>query len=93
MRDRLLKYIFYVFCSVGILLFGSCQTTRNQTHKSKKYHTLRTRHTPHWNATTSQNTTYYIKKNSTRKNGGNMSHKKVKSKARNKHLDHKINKC
>lgn len=79
MENKLLKYICYLICAVGVLLFGSCQTTKNQTHSSKKYHTLRTRYNPHWNAATSQNTTYYIKKNSTRKshNGKTMKNRAV----------------
>ena len=70
MRNRLLKHIFCLICFVGVLFSASCQTSRNQTHKSSRYQTSRTRHTPNWNASTSQRTTYYIKKNSTRKNHG-----------------------
>lgn len=52
---------------MAIFAFGACQTTRNQTHRATRYQKVRTRHTPKWNATTSQSTTYYIKKHSFRK--------------------------
>ena len=67
MKKRLQKYIFIVFCVVGVLCLVSCQTSRSQTHGKTKYQRVRTRHTPKWNSTTSQSTTYYIRKNSTRK--------------------------
>lgn len=61
------KFIVFLFFAVVVILFGSCQSTSNTTHKPSKYQKVRTRHQPHWNATTSQSTTYYIKKNSSRK--------------------------
>jgi len=61
------KFVVFLFCAVLIFTFGACQSSRNQVHKPSKYQKTRTRHTPKWNATTSQSTTYYIKKNSTRK--------------------------
>lgn len=67
MKNKCLKYIVFLFCASVLLSLSSCQSSRNQTHKSTKYSKVRTRHQPHWNATTSQNTTYYIKKHSTRK--------------------------
>ena len=67
MRNKLFKHIFCLFCFMGVLMSAYCQTDRTQTHKSSKYQTTRVRHTPNWNATTSQNTTYYLRKNSTRK--------------------------
>lgn len=50
-----------------VVLFCACQTNRNQTHRPSKYQKVKVRHTPWKNASTSQNTTYYIKKHSTRK--------------------------
>ena len=67
MRNKLFKHIFCLFCFMGMLFSVCCQTNGNQTHRSSKYQTTRVRHTPRWNATTSQNTTYYLRKNSTRK--------------------------
>ena len=61
------KPVVFLFCVALTLTLGSCQSSRNQVHKSSSYQKVRTRHQPHWNATTSQSTTYYIKKNSTRK--------------------------
>lgn len=67
MRKRGLKYIAFLLLSILTVTFVSCQSSRNQVHKPSRYQKTRTRHTPKWNATTSQRTTYYIKKNSTRK--------------------------
>ena len=67
MKNKLLKYILFLFCSIGILFMVSCQTSRNQTHRCTRYQKVKIRHTPNWNYTTSQRTTYYIKKNAARK--------------------------
>lgn len=66
-KKKYFRYIVLLFCVALTVLFVSCQTSKNQTHKPNNYHKVRTKHQPHWNATTSQSTTYYIKKNSTRK--------------------------
>ena len=66
-NNKYLKYVVFLFCSVLLLVLGSCETSRTQTHSATQYQRVRTRHQPHWNATTSQSTTYYIKKHSTRK--------------------------
>jgi hypothetical protein len=66
-KNKYFRYIVLLFCVTLAVTFVSCQSSRNQTHRSSKYHKVRTKHQPHWNATTSQSTTYYIKKNSTRK--------------------------
>ena len=66
-KKKYWKYVVFLFCALLTLTFVSCQSSRNQVHKSSRYQKVRTRHTPKWNATTSQTTTYYIKKNSTRK--------------------------
>lgn len=66
-KKKYFRYIVLLLCVALTGLFVSCQTSKNQTHKSSKYQKTRTRHTPKWNSTTSQNTTYYIKKHSTRK--------------------------
>ena len=64
---KYIKYILLTFCTVLMFGLGGCQSSKSTTHSSSKYHRVRTKHQPHWNATTSQSTTYYIKKNSTRK--------------------------
>jgi len=61
------KLVVFLFCAALMLVFGSCQSSRNQVHRSSNYQKVHVRYQPHWNATTSQSTTYYIKKNSTRK--------------------------
>ena len=66
-KKKYIRYIVLLFCVALAVTFVSCQTSKNQTHKSGKYQKVRTRHTPHWNSSTTQSTTYYIKKNSTRK--------------------------
>lgn len=58
-----LKYICCLLCFLVVVTTASCQTARTQTHGKSKYQRVRTRHTPNWNASTSQNTTYYIKRN------------------------------
>lgn len=66
-KKKYLKFVVFLFCAAMMLMFGSCQSSQNTVHKASKYQKTRTRHTPKWNSTTSQSTTYYIKKNSTRK--------------------------
>lgn len=66
-KKRYYRFIVLLFCAVIALAFGSCQSSKNTAYKPAKYQKVRTRHQPHWNATTSQSTTYYIKKNSSRK--------------------------
>jgi hypothetical protein len=66
-KKKYLRYIVLLFCVALMVTFVSCQSSKNQVHKPSKYQKVRTKHQPHWNATTSQSTTYYIKKNSTRK--------------------------
>ena len=68
MKNRFLKYIFCLFCFLGVMVSAFCQTSRTQTHNRSKYQKMRTRHTPGWNASTSQHTTYYIRKNFKRHN-------------------------
>ena len=63
MKNSFLKYIFCLFCFFGLLVSVYSQTSRNHTHYKSKYQKVRTRHTPNWNASTSQHTTYYIRKN------------------------------
>ena len=66
-KKRYLRGFLFVFCAIVLLSLNACQSSRNQIHAPSKYKKVRTRHTPKWNATTSQSTTYYIKKNATRK--------------------------
>lgn len=66
-KRKYLRYIVLLFCSVLMFTLGACQSSKKTTHNPSKYQRVRTKHQPHWNATTSQSTTYYIKKNSTRK--------------------------
>ena len=66
-KKRYWKFVVFLFCATLMLALGSCQSSHNTVHKASKYQKTRTRHTPKWNATTSQSTTYYIKKHSTRK--------------------------
>ena len=61
------KFVVFLFVAALTLTFCSCQSSQNTVHKASKYQKTRTRHTPKWNSTTSQSTTYYIKKHSTRK--------------------------
>jgi len=68
MKNKCLKYIAFSFFVLVLLCFSACQTSRNQTKRSTKYTRVKTRYQPHWNSTTSQSTTYYIKKHSTKKN-------------------------
>lgn len=63
MKNRFLKYIFCLFCFLGVMVSASCQASRTQTHGKSKYQKVRTRHTPNWNSSTSQHTTYYIRRN------------------------------
>ena len=66
-KRNYLRYIVLLFCTVLMFVLGACQSSKKTTHTASKYHRTRTKHQPHWNATTSQSTTYYIKKHSTRK--------------------------
>lgn len=66
-KRRYYRFIVLLFCAVIVLVFGSCQSSKKTAYKPAKYQRVRTKHQPHWNATTSQSTTYYIKKHSTRK--------------------------
>lgn len=68
MKNKCLKYIAFSFCVLALLCFSSCQTTRNNPQRSEKYSKVNTRYQPHWNSTTSQSTTYYIRKHNTKKN-------------------------
>lgn len=68
MDNRFYKYIICLFCFLAVTVSVSCQTSRPQTHSKSKYQKVRTRHTPNWNASTSQHTTYYIRKNFKRHN-------------------------
>ena len=38
------KFIVFLFFAVVVILFGSCQSTSNTTHKPSKYQKVRTRH-------------------------------------------------
>ena len=67
MKNKCLKYIAFSFFVLVLLCFSACQTSRN-TQRSTKYTKVKTRYQPHWNSTTSQSTTYYIKKHSTKNN-------------------------
>lgn len=84
-KRRYWKYVVFLFCAVLMFGMGACQTAKNQPRKSSKYQRVRTRHTPKWNATTSQTTTYYIKKHSTRKSHDG---KKLKYDSRKKKQSH-----
>ena len=66
-KKKYWKFVVFLFCAVMTLAFGSCQSSRNQVHKSTKYQKTRTRYNPKWNSSSSQSSTYYIKKHSTRK--------------------------
>ena len=66
-KRKYIRYIVLLFCTVLMFALASCQSSHNTPHHSSKYQKVRTKHQPNWNATTSQSTTYYIKKNSTRK--------------------------
>ncbi len=57
-----------VFICVACLgLFSSCSSSRNNTKTTAAYSKKKTRYQPNWNHTTSQTTTYHIRKHSTRK--------------------------
>lgn len=66
-KGKYINYIVLLFCTVLMFALGSCKSSKSTAHTPTKYHRVRTKHQPHWNATTSPNTTYYIKKHSTRK--------------------------
>lgn len=68
MKNKCLKYIAFSFFVLVLLCFSACQTSRNYNQSSTRYTKVKTRYQPHWNSTTSQSTTYYIKKHSTKKN-------------------------
>lgn len=66
-KRKYIRYFVLLFCTVLTFSLVSCKSSSTTSHKPSKYNKVRTKHQPHWNATTSQNTTYYIKKHSTRK--------------------------
>lgn len=66
-KRKYISGIVFTFFALAMMTLTSCQSTKNTAHRSTRYNKVRTKHQPHWNATTSQSTTYYIKKNSTRK--------------------------
>lgn len=63
--SRLAAILLCVF-AIGFAA-TSCSTSKRSTYRTSSYSKKRTRHQPRWNATTSQTTTYYIRKHSTRK--------------------------
>jgi ABC-type oligopeptide transport system substrate-binding subunit len=61
-------HIIVIFlCVVCLCALSSCGSSRNNTKSTVSYSKKRTRHQPNWNHTTSQTTTYYIKKHNTHK--------------------------
>jgi hypothetical protein len=66
-RKKYIRYIVFVFFALVFMGLTACQSSKSQTHKPTRYTKTRTRHQPNWNAASSQKTTYYIKKHSTRK--------------------------
>lgn len=83
-KNRYLKSVVLFLCTMLVLSLCACNSSRNHVHKSTRYQKVRTNHTPKRNATTSQNTTYYIKKHSTRKShdGKTIKHKANKKNQR-----------
>ncbi len=65
------KSFFYIIltflCVMFLGSFSSCSTTQSETKAKASYSKKRTRHQPKWNYTTSQTTTYHIRKHNTRK--------------------------
>lgn len=62
------RLVTVLLCTLAIgLAAASCGTSKTSTYRNSSYSKQRTRHQPRWNATTSQTTTYYIRKHSTRK--------------------------
>lgn len=47
--------------------FSSCSTSQGSSKSKVEYSKKRTRHQPKWNSTTSQTTTYHIRKHNTRR--------------------------
>lgn len=67
-KKRFLLYIVIAFFSVLLTAsFTSCATSSHGTKSSTSYSKKRVRHQPNWNYTTSQTTTYHIRKHNTRK--------------------------
>ena len=61
-------YIIITFlCVVFLASFSSCSTSQDSSKSKVEYSKKRTRHQPKWNATTSQTTTYHIRKHNTRR--------------------------
>ncbi len=54
--------LFVLFLCVTALTVPSCNSSKGSTHRPTRYSKNRTKYNPHWNSTTSQHTTYYIKK-------------------------------
>ncbi len=67
----LLHIIIVLFCVAFALSFTSCSTSKSGTKSPSSYSKKRTRHQPNWNATTSQTTTYHIRKHNSRKSQNN----------------------
>lgn len=59
--------IITILCVVFLASFSSCSTTQGSSKSKTEYSKKRTRHQPKWNATTSQTTTYHIRKHNTRR--------------------------
>lgn len=60
--------IILVFvCAILMASLSSCSTSKKETKSTATYQKKRTRHQPNWNHTTSQTTTYYIRKHNTHK--------------------------
>ncbi len=59
--------IIAFLCAVFLASFVSCGTVQRQSKPAAQYSKKRTRYQPNWNHTTSQNTTYHIRRHNTRR--------------------------
>lgn len=66
-KKSFLYIITVILCVVFMASFSSCSTSQGSTKSKVEYSKKRTRHQPKWNATTSQTTTYHIRKHNTRR--------------------------
>ncbi|MDY6347136.1 MAG: hypothetical protein SPL42_01710 [Bacteroidales bacterium] len=79
------RTLLLALCATAILAV-SCQTARNGSQRSAKYSKQRTRYKSHWNSSSSQSTTYYIKKHNTPRRASEVPVKpKPKNKKKNKY--------
>ncbi len=66
-KSRVHHLMLMLLCATVLAFIApSCSTSKSNTKKKTSYSKQRTRQ-PRWNATTSQTTTYYIKKKAPRK--------------------------